>query len=108
MANLARQMINRARREFGLGSAEAAVGPLTQSKRRGIAERDANDVLEHRPVLVPADAAAGIVADQQGLDELIGREAGEGCGPRLHRLKPSRQRVGRREPAVLEIVASSE
>ena len=57
-------------------AARAAPGPVEttgpappEAHRRRGAERDAEDMLERRPVAVPADPGAGIVADQQGLDE---------------------------------------
>lgn len=65
-------------------------------------------MFKHRPVLVPADARAGVVADQQGLFELLGRETRESGGPSFQRLEPIRERIGRREPAGLEIIAPAE
>ena len=56
---------------------KAAVPASPEPHRRRRPKRDADDMLEDRPISMPADASARIVADHQGLHEVIRREAGE-------------------------------
>jgi hypothetical protein len=61
-----------------------------EAKRSFREQRDADHVAEHRPVAVPAEAGADLIFDQQGMDELVRRQAGEGGGLGAQRQEPVR------------------
>src|SRR3546814_6574735 len=62
------EVIDAARRERRTGPLELPVHTAAQPQAGRGTERDADDVLEHRAVLVPANAGTGIVANDQRLD----------------------------------------
>src|SRR5215472_2211109 len=70
MPRLPRQMIDRPRRQEHRRPIETAALASPKPHRRRSSERDAEDMLEHRPVSVPADSGTRVVADQQSLDKL--------------------------------------
>ena len=81
MPRLAGEMIDRPRRQLCRRPIETA-GPATpEPQRRRRSERDAEDMLEHRPVSVPANPGTRVVADQQGLDEFARAQAGRTAPP---------------------------
>jgi hypothetical protein len=97
-------MIDRPRRQERRCSIETAGLASPETHRRRGAERDAKDMLEHRPVSVPANSGTWVVADQKGLDEFGRLQAGE-----LRRLHPQRQQpIGNRhgwgEAGIVEVV----
>lgn len=108
MARLACQTIDRTRRQLGPGSIEAFGPTPAKPHGRRSAERDPQDMLEDWPILVPADARAGIVADQQRLDELIGIKFGNSRGALAQRQQPVRYRRRGACFAGREIVAPAE
>src|SRR5271166_6005593 len=60
---------------------------------------------EHQPVSVPPNPGTRIVADQQGLDEFARLQAREPCRLRTKWQQPIRDRLGRSEARVVEVVA---
>lgn len=62
-------------------------------------------MLEHRPVAMPADAGARIVADEQRLGEVAGRKTGKTRCACSHVFEKVGDRQGRRERRGVEIVA---
>src|SRR5207253_533401 len=87
---------------------EPALPAPAKSERRGRAERDADDVLEQRPIAVPADPGAWIVADQQRMHELLRSESGEAGGLLADRQQPVGYRVCPPEARIVEVVAPAE
>ncbi len=65
-------------------------------------QRDADDVAEYGPVAVPANAGAGGIFDQQGVLEVVRREAGEGGGADADREQEIGDRIGGPETAAVE------
>jgi hypothetical protein len=61
-------------------------------------------MFEHRPIAVPADPGADIVANEQCLNELIRLQMGEPCCVRAQREQPFRNRIAWGEAPRLEIV----
>src|SRR6266496_3558436 len=98
-------MVDRPRRQRCGGTVEAARLAAPKSHRRGRAERNTNDMLEHRPVAVPSDAGPRIVADEQSLDELVRGEVCELRNSFAQRQEPFGDRVCPREAGVVEIIA---
>lgn len=81
--------------------------PLLATKAHGsrLAQRDADDMAENRPVTMPADPRAWIVANEESLDDLFRCEPGITGGARPDWQQPLRDWVGRRECAGFEIIA---
>ena len=77
MSSLAGQMIDRSRRQQHRRPVETTRPASPETHRRRGAQRDAEDMLEHRPVAVPPDPGARVIADHQGLDEFVRLQAGE-------------------------------
>ena len=91
-SRLAREQVSRARLDLEAGAPEAAAG--TRWRKRSVAgvfERNADDLLEHIAVAVPADAGAGIVAREQDVDEVVRRDARESSGLVAQRHAASRE-----------------
>src|SRR5690349_22662686 len=65
-------------------------------------------MLEDRPVTMPTNSGARIVADQQRLYEVIRLEAGEPGRPLTQGQQPIRDRIGSTEACCLEVVAPAE
>jgi hypothetical protein len=61
-------------------------------------------MLEHRPVLVPADAGTWIVADQQSLSEFVCCKPGKSSSAASHFEEPVRHWFGWREAEMLEVI----
>ena len=80
---------------------------LLATKAHGgrLAQRDADDMAENRPVTMPADPRAWIVANEESLDDLFRCEPGIAGGARPDWQQPLRDWVGRRECAGFEIIA---
>src|SRR5207253_505944 len=95
-------------RELEIGAPESGRRALAEAQGRRTAERDADHLLEHVAVAVPANARTGNVPSEQPLDEVVWLEAGEGGDPFPKRLQPVRNGLGGREARVLEIVAPAE
>src|SRR3546814_14626415 len=68
------EVIDAARRERRTGPLELPVHTAAQPQAGRGTERDADDVLEHRAVLVPANAGTGSVANDQRLHDLARRQ----------------------------------
>src|SRR5215472_10347124 len=65
-------------------------------------------MLEDRPVAVPADGGAGVVADDERLDQLVGRKRREPRRPFAQGQEPVRDRIGRRQARIVKVVAPAE
>lgn len=104
VANLALHMVDRPRREIRGRTVEAAAAPPPETHRRGRPQRDADDMLEDRAVLVPADTGAGPIFDDERLLEARGVDAGESSSTGPKRREPAGYRLARREAAGLEII----
>ncbi len=63
-ADLAREQVERTRRELDAATFEAVAGAAAQAQDARRAERETEDFAVLRAVAVPTDARAGIVADQ--------------------------------------------
>src|SRR5262249_18480169 len=108
MSRLASQVIKGPRREGHGHAVEGAGSAATKPQFRLRAEGEAEDMAEDRPVAVPADPGARIVAEQRCLHELVRIEAGELRRSCAQREEPIRYRVGRPDAGVVEIVAPAE
>ena len=101
----AAQMVNRSGSQLGGGAVEASSPAPAESHRRGGTERDADNMLEHRTITMPADPGARIVPNQQRLNQIL---RGYMCEPRrlrTQRQQPRGKRLGRSEARRVEIVA---
>src|SRR3546814_3955036 len=85
------EVIDAARRERRTGPLELPVHTAAQPQAGRGTERDADDVLEHRAVLVPANAGTGIVANDQRLHDLARRQPRKLLRAGLERLQPDRK-----------------
>ena len=82
----ATKVVNRSGSQLGGGTIEASSAAPAKSHCRGGTERDADNVLEHRTITMPADPGAGIVPNEQRLNQIL---RGYMCEPR--RLRTQRQ-----------------
>ena len=105
MSGLAGQVIDRSRRQQHRRPIETTRPASPETHRRRGAQRDAEDMLEHRPVAVPADPGPRVIADQQGLDEFVRLQAGEPRRLRPKRQQPIRDRLGGCETGIVEVIA---
>src|ERR1700756_3343341 len=97
-------MVDRSRCQQRRDAIETGAPPASKAHRRWCSERDAENMLEHWPVSMPADTGAWVVADQEGLDELVRLQVGEPRRLRTHRQQPIGNCLGRREAGVVEII----
>src|SRR3546814_13101568 len=65
-------------------------------------------MLEDGAILVPTDAGADAIFDDQGLFERAGIEAGEGGGASALRIEPARQWIAGGKSAGLEVIGQGE
>ena len=70
MASGARKKIGGARLQMEAGAIEPGIGPPAKAQRRRRAERNADDLIEHVAVTVPADPGARVIAGEQNVDEV--------------------------------------
>ena len=108
VTDLAVHMIDRPRGEIGAGALEAGAIASAESHGGGGAQRNTDDMLEDRPVLVPADAGAGAILDEEGLFERLRIDAGEPGGAGANIVEPVREQIAGREAARLEIIGPAE
>ena len=108
VTRLARQQVGRTRLELELCASEAIFCPLAETQGRRRSQRDADYLIEHVTVAVPADARAGIIPGKQDVDEVIGPHSCKGCRAFTQWLKPFGNRIGRSEARVIEIVSPAE
>src|SRR4051794_13843565 len=101
-------MIGGARSDLEADALEAGGEPLAKAQGRGRAERDSDDLIEYVAVAVPTDAGAGIVAGEQGVDEVVRFDAGKRRGRLANRLQPVWDRLRGRKAGVVEIVPPAE
>ncbi len=106
--DFARKMIDRTRREWERRALELGAGAAAQAQRCGCAERQADHMVEDRTVAVPADPGARRIGDEERLDELFARDAGELCGPLAAPGQPRGDGIGRGEAAGGEIIGPAE
>ena len=108
----ARERVDRAGGEEASGAVEAARGTgrfaAAQAEGGGGFERDADHMFEHRPVAVPADAGAGVVAGDQGVDEVGLGQAGEPGGAGAQGKEEGGDRLRGAEARIVEVVAPAE
>ena len=64
-------MVNRSGSQLGGGAIEASSPAPAESHRRGGTERDADNMLEHRTITMPADPGARIVPNEQRLNQIL-------------------------------------
>src|SRR4029078_1745872 len=93
------------RGDFEIDAAKAGSSALAEAQRRGRIQGDADDLLEHVAVAVPADSGAGVVAGKEDVDEVFGPQPRECRRFGAHAVEPARDRLGRRKAGVLEIVS---
>ena len=62
---------------FTAAEARFGSGSRPEAKSGGRGERDADDLVEHVAVAMPADAGAGIVAGEQDMHEILRFHTGE-------------------------------
>src|SRR3546814_6914270 len=67
VTDLAVHMIDRPRGELGARALEARALASAEAHGGGCTQRNADDMLENRPVLVPADAGSDAILDEEGL-----------------------------------------
>lgn len=83
-----------------------AIAPPEPHRSR-LPKRYADHVLEHRAISVPADAGARIIADEQGLDEIVRPKARKMRRSPLYGQEPRGNRIGWRKLPGLEVIAPS-
>src|SRR3546814_10919353 len=108
VTDLAVHMIDRPRGELGARALEARALASAEAHGGGCTQRNADDMLENRPVLVPADAGSDAILDEEGLFERLRIDAGEPGGAGANIVEPVRERVAGREAARLEIIGPAE
>ena len=92
MPNLIGQQIETAPRRFMSKTFELPVSDFASEPQRSIpAQRNAGDMLEHRPILMPADDRAWIVTDDKRLFETFRRQARMIGNARPHGKEPGRE-----------------
>src|SRR3546814_13296909 len=97
-------MIDRAGREREREAREFLALLAAKAHRRRGAERDADNMLEHRPVAMPPDPGTRAVGDEQRLRDGIARDIREVRGAVGDRAQPFWQRLGPAEGARPEII----
>src|SRR5262249_4151243 len=107
-AHGAPQQIRRARLQFDRGALPSAGALSPQPKAAPRAERDADDILEHRAVAMPADPGARRVFGDERMREGVRAEAGNTCGLVAQRQQKFRDVGGRLHTARREIVMPAE
>lgn len=70
MPCLAAKMVRRTRLELDGSPLEAGICTVPETQDRRCRERNADDVLEHRAVTVPADTGTRIISRNQRLHEI--------------------------------------
>lgn len=90
VTHLSVHMIDGTRRKSRARAIKPRAVPAPKAHGGMGAERNADDMLEYRPVLVPPDPGACTIFDEKRLLERALIEAGEGCGASTHRFEPLR------------------
>src|ERR1700738_3001387 len=98
-------MVNRSGSQLGGGAIEASGPAPAESHRRGGTERDADNMLEHRTITMPADPGAQIVPNKQRLNQTPRSYMYEPGRLRTQRQQPCGNRLGWSEARRIEIVA---
>src|SRR4051812_4449951 len=102
--HFAAEQISRTRFKLDPGASETGGRALAEAHGRWRAKGDADHLVELRTVTVPADAGAGVVADDQGMREILGRQLGEIGSPLAEGQQPFRNRLAAGEAGMVEIV----
>lgn len=106
--HLATQQVKRAWRQRQGMALEPFGNPPPQSQQHLRTQRQAGDYAELRPVSMPTDARAGIIADQQSLDEPLGVETCKSAHLLAQRQQPRWERRRLVQPAPVEVVTVPE
>src|SRR5689334_19967507 len=100
----ARQEIGRAGLDLDARAAETSSRTLAEAQRCRRIHRNADDLLEHIAIPMPANAGTGIVAGQKNVNEVIRLELCKLRRTLAQRIEPVRNRIGGTEARVFEVV----